>query len=243
MLLVPDGVCSDGWVMAALYALVRPRRCLEDFLPDLLADKLCGTCLILPLAQEQLAQERVQRLLLTAQLLASAGVLLLQCAEKPLQNECSASGGILLGSWCNEYGGVFCPVRGELGERGRRENERRRGHGGEIAIEGCDRLPQVSTLQANRMYTCTIPSRSYPTSPLRTREQQILLSQPWCVAFYAGVGSRGPKNVLRCAERRFRAVGGVVVTTREELGGSESQHLTNLIWMTSPRTQPPYEGS
>jgi hypothetical protein len=155
MLLVPDGVGSDGWVVAARYALVRPRRCLEDSIPDLLANELCGTCLVLPLAQEQLAQEGVQGLLLTTQLLTSAGILLLQRAQEPLQYERSASGRVLLGGGRDEYGGMFGPVGRELGERCRRKNEGRRGHSREIAIEGCDRL--FKSASSRRMECASSP--------------------------------------------------------------------------------------
>lgn len=140
MLLVPDGICSDGWVMAAPYVSVRPRPSLQGSIPDLLADELCGTCLVLPLAQKQLSQKGVQGLLLTTQLLTSAGVLLFQCAQEPLQYERSASSRVLLGGGRDEYGRMFGPVGGELGERCRGKNESGRGHSREIAIEGCDRL-------------------------------------------------------------------------------------------------------
>jgi hypothetical protein len=148
MLLVPNGVRSDGWVMAAPYALARPRRCLEDFIPDLFANELCSTCLVLPLAQEQLAQKRVEGLLLTAQLLTSTGVLLLQCAQEPLHYERSASSRVLLGGGRDEYGGVFGPVGGELGER----------RCGKNAIERCDRLfMSACILSASRMCIFTVP--------------------------------------------------------------------------------------
>lgn len=101
---------------------------------------MCGACLVFPLAQKELTQEGVQGLLLTSQLLASAGILLLQCAQEPLENERGASRRVLLGGGRDEYGGVFSPVRGELGKRCGGEDEGGRSHGREIAIEGCDGL-------------------------------------------------------------------------------------------------------
>lgn len=213
MLLVPNRVCSDGWVVAAPYALVQPRRCLQDFIPDLLADELCGACLVLPLAQKQLAQEGVQGLLLTTQLLTSAGVLLLQCAQKPLEHERSASGRILLGGGRNEYGGMFGPVGGELGERRRGQNEGGRGHSREIAIEGRDRLSlSACVLSANRM--CTVPLGSYPTNPLPPGAQQTLLSRPCCIVLCVNVAFKKVESNKEWTESQFRAVCGVVVTTK-----------------------------
>lgn len=52
---------------------------------DLLAHQLCASRLILPPAEEQLAQEWIQGLLLTAQILIPTAVLLLQRAEEPGQ--------------------------------------------------------------------------------------------------------------------------------------------------------------
>lgn len=130
---------TGGWWLDHAHQQ-RTRRYRRVIVPDLLADELRGACLVFPSAQEQLAQERVQRLLLATQLLASAGVLLLQCAQKPLEDKRGAPGRVLLGGGRNEYRGVFSPVRRELGEGCRGENECGRGHGREIAVEGCDRL-------------------------------------------------------------------------------------------------------
>lgn len=47
--------------------------------PHLLADELGNAGLVLPLAKEKLTQKGVKRLLFVAILLASAGILLLQC--------------------------------------------------------------------------------------------------------------------------------------------------------------------
>lgn len=60
------------------------------YTPDLLTDELSGASLIDPLAQEQLAQEGVEGLLLTAELLVTRGVLLLEGAQEPLEDEHAA---------------------------------------------------------------------------------------------------------------------------------------------------------
>jgi hypothetical protein len=123
--------------------------------PDLLADELRCACLVLPLAQKQLAQERVQRLLLASQFLAATRVLLLQRADEPLKHQQSALRGVLLGGGCDEYGGVFGPVRRELGERLGGEDEGRRRHGREVAIERGNRLShdQLGLSQQLRLIT------------------------------------------------------------------------------------------
>jgi hypothetical protein len=65
MLLVPDAVGGHGRVMTEHLALASAAHAYRMApVPDLLANELCLTSLILPLAQEQFAQERVQRLLL-----------------------------------------------------------------------------------------------------------------------------------------------------------------------------------
>lgn len=62
----------------------------ELYTPDLLTDELSGAGLIDPLAQEQLAQERVERLLLATKLLVTRSVLLLKGAQEPLEDEHAA---------------------------------------------------------------------------------------------------------------------------------------------------------
>lgn len=83
---------------------------VDRSLPDLLADQLRSTSIVLPLAQEQLAQERVKRFLLVAILFTSAGVLLLQGRKEPLQHQHGSLGSIGLFCWRREYGGVLGPV-------------------------------------------------------------------------------------------------------------------------------------
>jgi hypothetical protein len=136
VLAIPDGVSRDGRVMTEHMALApTTQNCRHNHIPDLLANELCRANRVLPFAQEQLAQEGVQRLLLTTELLAATGVLLLQCADEPLQHEHGALGRVFLGGGCDEYGGVLGPVRRELGERLGGENEGGRGHGRKVAIE------------------------------------------------------------------------------------------------------------
>lgn len=83
---------------------------IEDSIPDLLTDELSSAGIVLPLAEEELAEERVQRLLLVAILFAAAGVLLLQCAEEPLENEQGALGRVGLFGRRSEDIGMFTPV-------------------------------------------------------------------------------------------------------------------------------------
>lgn len=52
--------------------------------PDLFADQLGLPRLLLPSAQEELSQKRIQGLLLATQLLIATAVLLLECSEEPL---------------------------------------------------------------------------------------------------------------------------------------------------------------
>lgn len=110
------------------------------YVPDLLANEFRGAGIVLPLAQEQLAQEWVQGLLLVAVLLAAAGVLLLQGGEEPLEHQ---HGTLLrVGLLCGrgEDGRVLAPVGAELGQGGSGEDERRGGQAGEVAVEGGDGL-------------------------------------------------------------------------------------------------------
>lgn len=57
------------------------------YAPYLLADELGDAGLVLPLAEEKLTQKGVKRLLFVAILLASAGILLLQRGQEPLENQ------------------------------------------------------------------------------------------------------------------------------------------------------------
>lgn len=88
-----------------------------------------------PFAYEELTQERVQRLLLTTQLLATTAVLLVESSEEPLEDEeCSFLGVGLFGG-SDKYGGVFGPVGGVLGQGGGRQDKRGCREGREISVE------------------------------------------------------------------------------------------------------------
>jgi hypothetical protein len=111
MLVVPDGVSRDGWMMTEHVTLAPNAQTYhEAVVPDLLTDKLCRTCLVLPLAQEQLAQEGVQGLLFATEFLTATRVLLLECADEPLQDEHGALGRVFLGGWRDENRGMLSPV-------------------------------------------------------------------------------------------------------------------------------------
>lgn len=103
-----------------------------------------------PLSEKQLAQKRVQRLLLTAELLAPAAVLLVQGAEEPLKDEESALLRVGLSGGGNENGRVFCPVGRILGERGGGKDEWRRGQGGQVSSEGGDGLGILSVSEQGK---------------------------------------------------------------------------------------------
>lgn len=94
---------------------------------DLLRDKGGLASFVGPGTEEKLTQERVQRLLFVSKLLTSAGVLVLQSREEPLEDEHSTLGGIRLGSWGGQDGRVRGPVRREFGEGLRGQDEGRRG--------------------------------------------------------------------------------------------------------------------
>lgn len=114
-------VCSHGRVVA-----------------DLFRDELGLTSIILPGAEEELAQERIQRLLLAPQLIVPRRVLLFEGGEEPLEHKKGPFGWIWLLSGGNEDSWVFCPVGAELGQGGCAENESWGCQGREIAIEGCN---------------------------------------------------------------------------------------------------------
>jgi hypothetical protein len=95
--------------------------------PDLLTDQLGGSSVVLPLPQEQLAEKRIQRLLLVAILFAPAGVLLLQGGQEPLEHQERSLRGVGFLGGRSEDGRVFAPVRAELSQAGGREDEGRRG--------------------------------------------------------------------------------------------------------------------
>lgn len=103
---------------------IRRRR---GVMADLLRHERRGARVVGPGAQEELAEEGVQRLLLVAKLLAAAGVLVLEGREEPLEDEHGALGGVGLEGGRGEHGGVRGPVCGEFGEGLRGEDEGRGG--------------------------------------------------------------------------------------------------------------------
>jgi len=88
--------------------------CHRRVVRHLLADELRRARVVLPFAKEELAQEGVERLLLAAEVLASAGVLLLEGGEEPFEDEKCALGGILLCCWRDKDGWMCRPVCGEF---------------------------------------------------------------------------------------------------------------------------------
>jgi hypothetical protein len=98
----------------------------ECYLLDLLAHQLGHARVVLPLAQEQLAEEWVERLLLISILLASGGILLLECRQEPLEHEQRPLCGVRLLCRSGKDTGMLAPVRAELGETGGGKNEGRR---------------------------------------------------------------------------------------------------------------------
>lgn len=110
------------------------------FSPDLLAYELCNAGIVVPLAQEELAQKRVQGLFLVAIFLAACGILLLQGCQEPLEHQHGALRriGFLCGR--SENSRMFAPVGAVLGQGDAGEDEGRRGQAGQVAIEGGDGL-------------------------------------------------------------------------------------------------------
>lgn len=84
--LVDDAICSDRRVMAKIGQFEWIHKD-HGALPDLLAHEFCAPTLVFPVSQEELAQERIQRFLLTTKFLVSTAVLLLQGTEKPFSDQ------------------------------------------------------------------------------------------------------------------------------------------------------------
>jgi len=110
---------------------------------NLLANQLGSASLINPLAEKQLAEERIKGLLLATQLLIARGILLLQRTEEPLEHKQRALLRIGLAGGRYEQRRVLRPVGAELDKRRRAEDERRGGHGRQVAIERSYRLRTV----------------------------------------------------------------------------------------------------
>lgn len=187
------------------------------YVPDLFTNEMCRSCLVLPLSQEQLAQEWIQRLFLTSQLVAPATVLLLQRTEEPLQDEqCPFSRIIFLACRCDKDGGVFSPVGGEFDERRRGEDERGRGHGGEVTVERGDGLYKtkiyVSLIRLSRKVLNMAPSSHTfrnedhdPFAPGGTAEPSSALLLAMMVEICTRREQNGQKSVNIQVKGRQRA--------------------------------------
>ena len=127
MLLILNGIGSGRRMMA-----------------HLLTDQLdfARIAIIGPVAEKELAEERVQRLLLTAQLFTAGTVLLAKSAQEPFHDQ----GRTLLGAGFlgrgDEQVGMFGPVGRIFDQAGGGEDKRGSGKGPEISIEGGDCLQQ-----------------------------------------------------------------------------------------------------
>lgn len=108
---------------------------LRLLIPNLFTDQLSGAGLILPLSKKQLSQKGIEGLFLVSVLLATAGILLLEGSQEPLQYKQGAFLGVGLLCRSCENGGMFAPIRRELGQAGRREDKRRCCKAGKIAVE------------------------------------------------------------------------------------------------------------
>ena len=85
---------------------------------DLLTDQLCRARIVVPFAEKNLAEEGIQRLeLLPLSIIILGGVLVLQCANKPLQDQECPLLRVLLLRRQDEEARVFCPVGAVLDDR------------------------------------------------------------------------------------------------------------------------------
>lgn len=84
---------------------------------------LAHVFIAIPLANKKLSEERVQRLLLATQFLATAAVLLAKGAEEPFQDGEGSLLGVGFLCWGDKQGRVFSPVGRVLGQRGTRKDE------------------------------------------------------------------------------------------------------------------------
>ena len=87
---------------------------VERYARDLFRDQLCRASVVLPLPEEEFAQEGIEWLLLIAVLLTSTGILLLQGCEEPFQHQQRSLLRIWLLCRRNEDRGMLCPVRRKL---------------------------------------------------------------------------------------------------------------------------------
>lgn len=147
----------------------------------MLTDKLSLTRGILPCTQEQLSQERVQRLLLGSELLVSGGILLLERGKEPLQHKHGPLLRVLLQRGGDKDVRHLCPVRAELGEGCCTENKSGCSHGRKVAVERCHRLKRDMMVSDECTYAQgterNTPSRTKSMNPCYRREH--LLPHLW----------------------------------------------------------------
>lgn len=93
-----------------------------------------------PFPQEKFTQERVERLLLTAKLLAATAVLLVESAQEPFKNQQRSLLGVGLSSRRHEDRRMLGPVGGIFGQGCGGKDERWSCQGGQITIERGDGL-------------------------------------------------------------------------------------------------------
>lgn len=122
VLLVANRVGSGRGMVAVVSSVGCGTMRKYSHTPNLFTDQesLSHFGITRPLADEQLSEERVQRLLLTTEFLATAAILLVQSGEEPFENQEGTLLGIGLLGWCHENGWMFSPVGGVLGEGGGR---------------------------------------------------------------------------------------------------------------------------
>lgn len=109
-----------------------PLHTQEHHIPDLFTDQvgLADLRVTLPLSDEKLSQEGVQGLLLAAELLATAAVLLVKSTEEPLEHQEGTLRGVGLLGWSDEDSRVLGPVGRVFSEGGSRQDKRWGGQGG-----------------------------------------------------------------------------------------------------------------
>lgn len=108
--------------------------------PNLFTDQvgLAHVFIAIPLANKELSEERIQRLLLATQFFAAAAVLLAKGTEEPSQNSERSLLRVGFLCWGDEQGGVLSPVGRVFGQRGTRKDEGGCGQGREVAVERSD---------------------------------------------------------------------------------------------------------
>lgn len=110
--------------------------------PDLLTNQLRGSRIILPLPEEYLPEEGIERLLLVSVLLAPTSILLFEGGQEPLHHEHRPLLWVGLLRRGGEHGRVFAPIGAELCQASGREDKRGSGETREIAIERGDGLEE-----------------------------------------------------------------------------------------------------